>query len=92
MIRGTQREMIMMKGDSESSFESVLFILRSDLPPAKRRKEDMLLEAKRILAENYRAKERAARRPLQRAKRALPAFVLGALCGALLCSILPLLL
>ncbi|MBO5683253.1 MAG: hypothetical protein J6S10_04650 [Clostridia bacterium] len=92
MIRGTQREMIMIRGDGESSFESVLFILRADLPPAKRKKEDMLTEAKRILAENYRAKTKGSKRPREWVGGALPAFFLGAIAGALFSALLLLIL
>ena len=92
MIRGTQRELIMIRGDGESSFESVLFILRSDLPPTKRKKEDMLTEAKKILAENYRGKARGGKKVLQRVGKALPAFLLGALLGALISVLLLLIL
>ncbi len=84
--------MIMLRGDGESAFESVLFILRSDLPPTKRKKEDMLSEAKRILAENYRAKDRGGKKLWQRVRKALPAFLLGALLGALISFLLLLIL
>ena len=92
MIRGTQREMIMLKGDKNSAFESVFFIVRTDLHPTTRKKEDMLFEANKILAESV-LRGKSAKRPLWRKmSKKLPAFSLGAILGALVCTLFRILL
>ena len=83
MIRGTQREMIMLKGDRSSAFECVFFILRTDLVAPKKRREDMLAEANRIIAQNRKSAERRCVVFWRGVKKNTPAFLIGALCGAI---------
>ena len=82
MIRGTQREMIMLKGDSKSAFETVFFLIRTDAPATRGAREDMLAEANRIIAQNRPTRKRRGAIFWQGVKRRIPAFLLGALCGA----------
>ena len=83
MIRGTQREMIMLKGEKTSAFECVFFLVRTDVAVAKRAKEDMLEEATRIISQNRPGMQRKRVIFRREIKKRLPAFLLGALCGAL---------
>lgn len=83
MIRGTQREMIMLRGDSSSAFESVFFLIRTDVKAPKATREDMLAEANRIIAQNRPTRKRRGAMLWEGVKKKAPAFFLGALCGAL---------
>ena len=83
MIRGTQREMIVLRGDRSSAFESVFFLVRTDAEAPKRGKEDMLAEANRIISQNRPTRKRRGAMLWQWVKRNLPAFLVGAFCGAL---------
>ena len=84
MIRGTQREMIMLKGDKSSAFECVFFLLRRDLASPKQKPDDMLAEANRIISQNRSSSDRRSVLLWRAAKQKTPAFLIGALCGALL--------
>ena len=84
MIRGTQREMIMLKGDRTSAFECVFFLLRTDLATPRQKREDMLDEANRIISQNRKSSERKGVIFWRAVKKNTPAFLVGALCGALL--------
>ena len=83
MIRGTQREMIVLKGDSSSAFESVFFLMRTDLEAPKRDKADMLAEANRIISQNRPTRKRRCVVLRQSIKKSLPSFLLGALLGVI---------
>ena len=83
MIRGTQREMIMIKGDKDSVFEWVYFVIRADAMSQSRPKDDMLIEANRILLQNQPSKKRKRTVFWKDVKRRTPAFLIGVLCGAL---------
>lgn len=84
MIRGTQREMIMLRGERDSAFECVFFLVRRDVAEKKQRHEDMLAEANRIISENRSSSERRSVLFWRAVKQKAPAFLIGALCGALL--------
>ena len=83
MIRGTQREMIMLKGDKSSAFESVFFLIRTDATAPRGTKEDMLAEANKIIAQNRPTKKRRRVMLWESIKKSTPSFLLGALCGAI---------
>ena len=79
MIKGCQKEMVVLQTRESPVFESAYFVLRkgrAGAAPAR----DMLTEANRLLASGG---EYLARR--QRRRFWLP-FLLGSLCGALLCA------
>lgn len=82
MIRGVQRKIIVVKGEKNSVFESVYFLLRNDLSEKTRSENDMLREANRIISENYseRKAKKAERR--KRIRRGLALFLIGILLGA----------
>lgn len=83
MIRGTQREMIMLKGDRSSAFESVFFLIRTDSTAPRGTKEDMLAEANRIIAQNRPARKRRRAILWEGIKKSAPAFLFGTLFGAI---------
>lgn len=85
MIKGCQKEMIVMQTQDSTLFESAYFILRRQkLPPSK---QDMVAEANRIIGSGstYLAKN-------QKSKRWFLLFALGFICGALLAAFFILLL
>jgi hypothetical protein len=85
MIKGCQREMIVMQTQDSTLFESAYFILRRQkLPPGK---QDMVAEANRIIGagSGYLAAKR-------KGKHRLWLFALGFACGALLAAFFILLL
>lgn len=85
MIKGCQREMIVMQTQDSALFESAYFILRRQrVPPGK---QDMVAEANRIIGagSGYLAAKR-------KGKRRFWLFALGFACGALLAAFFILLL
>lgn len=86
MIRGTQREMIMLKGDKSSAFESVFFIIRTDVTAPRGTQKDMLAEANKIISQNRPTKKRRGVMLWESIKKRAPAFLFGALFGAV-CAI-----
>ncbi|MBO5356095.1 MAG: hypothetical protein J6B09_08520 [Clostridia bacterium] len=85
MIKGCQREMIVMQTQDSTLFESAYFILRRQrVPPSK---QDMVAEANRIIGvgSGYLAGKR-------KKGRRLWLFALGFACGALLAAFFILLL
>ncbi len=84
MIRGIQRQMIMVKTDKSSIFESACFLLRTDIAEKETDREDMLKEANRIIDENYSHNNRKRCRRGKRIREGIPPFFLGSLCGSAL--------
>ena len=83
MIRGTKREMIMLKGDRSSAFECVFFLVRTDAIAPRGTKEDMLAEANRIISQNRPTRKRRGALLWEKLKKRAPSFLVGTLCGAL---------
>ena len=88
MIRGVNRQVIVLKPDKSSAFETVYFMLKSDLKKASVLDKDMVREANKIISENYSEK---VRRTDKKAKRlftkAFP-FIFGVILGVLLSSVI----
>ena len=80
MLRGCQREMIVLQTRESPLFESAYFVVRRGGARVAREGE-MLEEASRIIGEGsaYLARRTGWRR--------VRGFLLGALCGALLCGL-----
>ena len=92
MLKGAQKRMVMLRTADSSIFEAAYFILRDDAaPPTQDTQPTMLEEANRILSQSF-APHGAVKSPkqgcLRKLWRWLPAFVLGLLCGAGLCTVL----
>ena len=86
MIKGCQKEMIVLQTKESQLFESAYFILRRERP-APGQATDMLEEANRLIGAGSGYMQRRRRR-LGR----LGAFLLGACFGAAACAVLVLLL
>lgn len=87
MIRGIKRQMIVVKTDKSSIFETAYFLLRTDVSEPRVSGNEMLTEANRIISENssYRKRHKDERRT--RLKNGLPFFIFGSLAGALITGI-----
>ena len=78
MIKGAQKQMIVVRTGGSRYFDEAYFVLRKDVKPARGEQSDMLSEADRIL------KESETVRPVKKPHRAKPYFLfaLGILLGA----------
>ena len=76
MIKGAQKQMIVLKTSASRYFEEAYFVLKSDLKPKKRERTDMLTEANRILKESENV-----RTGRKKAKSSIWWFILGLLAG-----------
>ena len=85
MIKGCQKEMIVLQTKESQIFESAFFVLRRERPCGKAA-TDMLAEANRLIGagNGYLQKRRRCGRRL--------GFFIGLLCGAALGALLALLL
>ena len=86
MLRGTKRDMIVVRTRDSRLFEEAYFVMRRHAGKARPDELDMLWEANRILenalpARNTSAKETAAPHPAFGFLRGLVWFGLGSLCG-----------
>ena len=81
MIKGCQKEMIVLQTKESQLFESAFFVLRRERPCGKAA-ADMLAEANRLIGagNGYLQKRRRCGRLLS--------FLLGALCGATVGAVL----
>ena len=77
MIKGAQKQMVVVKTTSSRYFEEAYFVLKSDLKPKKQDHTDLLTEANRILKESESVRC-GKRRPI----RGWLVFFFGLLMGA----------
>ena len=77
MLKGIQRQTVLIKTPENRSFEEVHFLMRSDLPPKESAENDLVREANRILEEI--GFSNAKRR--KKGMRPLLAFLMGILLG-----------
>ncbi|MBE6604983.1 MAG: hypothetical protein E7639_04690 [Ruminococcaceae bacterium] len=75
MLRGCQKQMIVLQTQQSAIFESAFFVLRPENGSAQH--DDMLAEANRIIGEGV-----TVRKKRRRFWWALASFLLGALLGA----------
>ena len=76
MLKGAQKQMIVVRTGSSPYFDEAYFVLRKEVrPPRKNR--DILLEANRILEES----RLPAGRPTKKTSRGWLGFLIGALSG-----------
>ena len=76
MIKGAQKQMIVLKTATSCYFEEAYFVLKSDIKPRKQDRTDLLTEANRILKESESV--RSGRR---RAGKSWLWFALGLMLG-----------
>ncbi len=86
MIKGSQKQMIVVRTGDSRYFDEAYFVLRREVKAGVGSRSDMLYEANRILRESI--PERKPRRSL----RALLCFIGGVLLGSGICAMLFLLL
>lgn len=78
MIKGAQKQMIVIRTGNSRYFDEAYFVLRREVQHDKTEKNDMISEANRILEEHNVHTEQKRRRPLP---RGVLFFLLGILCG-----------
>ena len=92
MVKGTQKQMIVLRTGDSRYVDEAYFVLRREIKADRRVKNDILIEANRILEES-----RVSPRELSRRRRhwwlsGAAVFVAGCLCGggvsALICLLL----
>ncbi|MBO5845826.1 MAG: hypothetical protein J6Q77_04185 [Clostridia bacterium] len=83
MIRGINRQMIIMKTDRSSAFEAAYFLVRTDALP-RISNEEMVSEANRLIAENNHSFKRKNSERLKKIKNGIPFFLWGSLAGMIL--------
>lgn len=89
MIKGAQKQLIVVKTQGSPYFDEAYFVLRRELEAQKHKKTDILKEANRILEENTiscRAQQK------KKGRHFLPWFLAGILCGGVCALVLCLLL
>ncbi len=79
MIKGAQKQMIVVRTGNSRYFDEAYFVLKRRLETKKEEREDLLTEADRILRESE-PRRRQTRRSGK--KRTLGLLLLGALVGA----------
>ena len=79
MIKGAQKQLIVLRTVNSPYFEEAYFVLRREVESKKHNKSDILTEANRILEENTLASHHTPKK----SKRFLLWFLLGLLCGSL---------
>ncbi len=83
MIKGAQKQMIVVRTSSSRYFEEAYFVLKNDVKTQKRNRTDLLTEANRILkeSENVRTGKKKHRHPVLW-------FAIGLLLGACITGLL----
>ena len=76
MIKGSQKQMIVLRTQNSPYFDEAYFVLRREVKPHSEARRDMVCEAERILRENASFPVRTRKR------RSLWMFLLGILLGA----------
>ena len=81
MIRGVNRQVIVLRPDRDSAFETVYFMLKSEQQKPSVTERDILREANKIISENYREKRTGGEKKSAGFLRGALIFMLGALLG-----------
>ena len=84
MLKGSQKQMIVLRTGSSRYFDEAYFVLRRELQSEKCDRSDILFEANKILRESAPQESRGKNRRV----RTLLCFFGGALFGAFLCLLL----
>ncbi len=83
MIRGVNRQVIVLRPDRDSAFETVYFMLKSEQQKPSVTERDILREANKIISENYREKRTGGEKKSVRFWRGAVIFMFGTLIGVL---------
>ena len=82
MIKGVNKQMIVLKLDNNRLYDSACFVLRNDVDRKKSEEKDMLGEANRILAEmDIKRPRRSGRGGFRRFLFSVALLVIGAVIG-----------
>ncbi len=84
MIKGAQKQLIVVRTVNSPYFDEAYFVLRREVESKKHKKSDILTEANRILEENTLPSSPKKKK----SKRFLLWFLAGLLCGGLSALIL----
>ncbi len=79
MIKGAQKQMIVVRTGDSRYFDEAYFVLRREIKNPKGKRNDMLLEANRILEETAPDTNRGR---FGRLSRNILLFLAGILCGS----------
>lgn len=82
MIKGSQKQLIVLRTGGSRYFDEAYFVLRREVKPSHYSRGDILVEANRILEENTPSQ----RAPKRRVRRAILCFLCGLICGACICA------
>ena len=92
MVKGTQKQMIVLRTGDSRYFDEAYFVLRREIKADRRVKNDILIEANRILEESRVSPRELSRRRRRKWLGAVAVFAVGCLCGggvsALICLLL----
>lgn len=89
MIKGAQKQLIVVRTQGSPYFDEAYFVLRREIEAQKHKKSDILKEANRILEENTLSGHSPQKK---KSKRFLGWFFAGILCGGLCVLLLCILL
>ena len=92
MIKGTQKQMIVLRTGESRYFDEAYFVLRREIRTDRGMKNDILLEANRILEESRVFPCDVGRRTRGRRLAAIAVFLAGSICGGALAVLICLLL
>ncbi|MBE6530919.1 MAG: hypothetical protein E7679_02350 [Ruminococcaceae bacterium] len=84
MIRGVNRQVIVLRPDRDSAFETVYFMLKSEQQKPSAAEKDILREANKIISENYPEKRGRGEKKRRCFLRGGITFMLGVLLGVAL--------
>lgn len=81
MVKGINKQMIVLKMDNNRLYDSACFILKNEVQAGKETRKDMLYEANRILSEMELGKSRRRRGAFKRFLLRALLVLIGALIG-----------
>ena len=86
MIKGCQKRMIFIKNTGCDLFDEAYFVLKNDIPAGEDNENDIIRTATAIINEHEYPLNKRKNHKKVRSKSAL-FFALGAMCGALICTL-----
>ncbi len=81
MLKGAQKQLIVLRTGSSRYFDEAYFIVRKELRPGRAERRDLLAEANRILRDSLAQREPPRRRRWRPIAGAFLLMLLGALLG-----------